>query len=160
MPKTLPWCSALLTRLSSVCVAPHVYVLLISASYLCFHFHPVCSQKIFRRFLVIKQKIGQYCDSRIEVDPTLSSGPLIQVPRPISIQEMLSKGTNIVTSNIFHVWEPCLTIRRQYCDAQDLHDPSKCRLDATFGAALNPIIAEHDALADRLGRSFANGDSE
>jgi hypothetical protein len=73
---------------------------------------------------------------------------------------MLSRETISVISNIFHIWKLCLTAHTQHCDAKDLDDRSKSRLDALIGLAIEPIVAEYDALADRLGRSFANGDSE
>lgn len=61
---------------------------------------------------------------------------------------MLPRGATSVISNIYHIWEPYLTARLQYPDAKELHNP------------IELIVAEHDALADRLGRRFANGDGK
>ena len=82
------------------------------------------------------------------------------MPRRIIVPEMLSEGTFSVISNIFHDWEPCLIKRPHHCDAKDVHDLSESRVRSLVGSAIEQVVAEYDALADRLGRSFANGDSE
>jgi hypothetical protein len=67
---------------------------------------------------------------------------------------MSSNGTFSVISRILHAWEPRTSACKQHLGPKAHQGLSISLINST----MDLIVAEYDAIADQLGRSFVNGD--